>query len=242
MVARTTANLYEQPALRDMAGETIRPGGLALTGEALTMCALPAGAKVLDVGCGAGATVKHMMGAYCLRVFGLDLSAQLLRSRQQENAALPLVQGRGQRLPIGTGVLDAVIAECTLSAMVDADQALAEFERVLKPDGVLIVSDIYARNAEGLSAAPLPPDTCLSGTHSQAQISERLHAHGFKIAVWQDRSSALKQLAVQLILSHGSLQQFWQETTSPEGALAIERATTLAKLGYYLLLAKKGKA
>jgi arsenite methyltransferase len=243
MVARATASPYEQPALREMAGETIRPGGLALTDEAVALCALPARAKVLDVGCGAGATVKHLIGHYHLDAFGLDLSGQLLGSRQQENGALPLVQGRGERLPIGNGVLDAVLAECSLSAMADADQALGEFERVLKPGGVLIVSDIYARNADGLSAEPLlPPDTCLSGARSQAQISERLHTHGFEIAVWQDRSSALKQLAVQLIMSHGSLRQFWQQTTSPGAALVVEQATARVKPGYYLLLAKKRKA
>jgi len=48
-------------------------------------------------------------------------------------------------------------------------------------------------------------------------------------------------LAVQLIFTHGSLEAFWQQTTaavSPD----LEQVTAQVKPGYYLLLAKKGKA
>jgi len=128
MVAQMAACLYEQPALRQMAGETIRPGGLALTDEALALAALPAGASVLDVGCGAGATVAHLAARHGLAAFGLDLSRALLGSHPRANA--PLVQGRGEQLPIASGRLDAIVAECSLSTMEDADQVLGEFARV----------------------------------------------------------------------------------------------------------------
>jgi SAM-dependent methyltransferase len=240
MVTQTTACLYERPALREVGGETIRPGGLALTDEALELCALPPGARVLDVGCGTGATVAHLVARRDLAAFGLDLSTVLLSSGPQAN--VPLVQGRGERLPIGSGLLDAVFAECSLSAMAEADQVLDELNRVLRPEGILAISDLYARTAEELSAAPpLPPGTCLSGLRSQAQICERLRAHGFEITAWQDHTAALKQLAVQLIFAHGSLQEFWQQATGG-AATATQRAMARVKPGYYLLLARKGKA
>jgi arsenite methyltransferase len=233
--------LYEQPALRQLAGETIRPGGLALTDQAVALAALPPGARVLDVGCGAGATVAHLRTDHRLAAFGLDVSASLLHSRPSD--ATPLVQAHAEWLPLGSGQLDAILAECSLSAMADAERALAEFRRVLKPGGVLIVTDVYARNAEALAAlGQWPAGSCLSGARAQAEIVAQLRANGFQICLWQDHTAALKQLAVQLIFEHGSLPAFWQQTSAAGVAPEMERATAQIKPGYYLLLAQKGDA
>ena len=249
MTPETALGIYEQPALREVTGAAIRPGGLALTDKALALYALPAGAKVLDVGCGAGATVERLREYYHFAALGLDLSASLLQFGHHQNATLPLLQAEGEHLPVGRGLLDAVIAECSLSVMGDADQALDEFRRVLKAGGLLILSDIYARRPEGVPALRyLPPGSCLSGAISQAQIADRLRAHGFQLTLWQDHSDTLKQLAVQLIFAHGSMQSFLQQIASgadsADGSAVgaeIERATRTARPGYYLLLAQKGE-
>lgn len=229
--AGTTSCLYEPPVPGEPANEEMfRPGGLALTDQALALCALPPGARVLDVGCGAGATVAHLVAHYGLAAYGLDR----LPAPPRGGRSLPLVQSLGEHLPVGQGQLDAIIAECALSVMADAGPVLSEFRRVLKAGGLLILSDIYLRHPDGRS---LPAEICLGGAVSQAQIFERLHAHGFWVTGWQDHSAALKQFAVHLIFSNGSLPQFWRQTVAPSGARAAG-----GKLGYYLLLAQKGEA
>ena len=235
MTAETGSSVYEQPALRNLAGDTIRPGGLALTDQAVALCALPPGARVLDVGCGAGATVAHLAARHRLAVFGLDVSLSLLQQGRQSDGALPVAQAAGEQLPIGDSALDCVLAECSLSAMDDGDRTLDEFCRVLKAGGHLIVTDIYAREAQG---GPLPGGTCVSGARSQADILEQIRAHGFDVIHWQDQSAALRELAVQLIFTYGSLRAFWQQAgaTGEMGAAAAR-----AKLGYFLLIARKGK-
>ena len=42
----------------------MRPGGLELTGRAVTLCDFPSDARLLDVGCGMGSTVEYL--AKCL--------------------------------------------------------------------------------------------------------------------------------------------------------------------------------
>jgi arsenite methyltransferase len=228
--------VYEDPALREALGNVLRPGGLALPHEALAFCPLPPGARVLDVGSGAGVTLAHLIAHHGLSAIGLDASAILLDSGRRRHPALPLVRAWGERLPIGDGVFDAVLAECTLSVIADPGAALAEFWRVLKPGGWLILTDLYLRNPLGV---PLPrerqPASCLGGALSQVQIEEKLDDQGFDRVIWQDRSEAVKVLAARLILAGISPARFWGGSCG-----AATEAIGRLKPGYYWLVASRG--
>jgi arsenite methyltransferase len=232
--------LYEQGPVLEVAGDTIRPGGLALTDRALEFCALSIGARLLDVGCGPAASIEHLRVKHQLNTVGLDPSRQLLQAGRQRNSTLPLLQAYGQCLPIADKQLDAILAECSLSVVEEIDRALAEFWRVLRSRGYLILSDIYARNSTGVAALQqLPIDSCLCGARPQSEIIDRVEKHGFKIKLWEDHARVLNQFAAQLIWSNGSLQQFWCRATSPAAALSVQAAIAQAKPSYYLLIAEK---
>jgi hypothetical protein len=49
----------------------------------------------------------------------------------------------------------------------------------------------------------------------------------------------LKYLAAQMILSHGSMREFWGHSEPDADPLDIQIAIGKAKLGYYLLVAGK---
>jgi ubiquinone/menaquinone biosynthesis C-methylase UbiE len=239
-MSKETWRVYEGAAIREATGDLIRPGGLALSDRALALCRLPAGARVLDVGCGSGATVEHLIVRHHLAAFGLDVSALLLQSGKGRNMALPLTQAQGERLPVHNESLDAILSECSLSLVTDVDQALAEFRRTLKSGGYLIVSDVYARNPDGIAALRcLPFESCVRGAMLHDEMVERLCAHGFGIAAWQDYSDALKQFAVQLVWTHGSLTQFWCRATSSANSVDIQQAIAQSQPGYFLLVAQK---
>ncbi len=238
--------VYELEGVQRVTGETIRPGGLALTRRAVALAGLPARARVLDVGCGAGATVEYLTGLG-LRAVGIDPSAKLLRQgngrvgklKTNRFPDLPLTQSRGETLPFPTHQFDALLAECCLSLMDDAAQALAEFARVLRPGGTLILSDMLAGNPAGMAAARrLPLACCVSGAFNQAQIEALLAEADLAITFWEDNSEALKQLTVQIIWEYGSLANFWG--CAGEDGGEVGTAVANLKPGYFLLLAKKG--
>ena len=227
--------IYEQPGLREAMGDSLHPGGLALTDEILAACALPRGARVVDVGCGAGVTVAHLRGRHGLAASGVDASAVLLAYGRRCESTLPLVQADGEHLPVGDGLLHAVIAECTLSLMPDIDGALAEFRRVLQPGGQLILTDLYTRSREGADRSrDQQPFSCLRGALSKVEIVTRLTGQGFELERWQDRSDALKVLAARLILAGISPAQFW-------GGECVSGSEAIARLkpGFYWLIARK---
>jgi arsenite methyltransferase len=232
--------VYEQSPLLDVAGDTIRPGGLALTDRALEFCALPIGSRVLDVGCGPAASIEHLRVKHQFTAIGLDPSEMLLRSGRRRDPSSPLIQSPGERLPLADEQFAAVLTECSLSVMRDAARAISELRRVLRSGGYLILSDIYARNPAGIDALQqLPIDSCLCGAISRAEIIQRIETAGFKVLLWEDHTTALNAFAAQLIWANGSMPQFWCRATSRADVGDIQRVIAQSKPGYYLLIARK---
>lgn len=98
---------------------------------------VPRRARVLDVGCGAGATARDLSAHGT--VFACDLSERALAfCRQRGLSALSL--GDLQRLPFRTASLDCVVALDVLEHVSDDEKALSEIARVLKPNGTLVLS------------------------------------------------------------------------------------------------------
>jgi SAM-dependent methyltransferase len=236
-----TCKLFESTAVRQVTGETIRPGGFYLTDRAVNFCALPAGAAVLDVGCGSGATVEYLREVYKLDAMGVDPSELLLSAARARKADLPLIQARGEDLPLASGIMDGVLAECTLSLMSDLDRTLSEIHRVLKDDGCLAVNDVYARNPDGIQELrQLTIESCLRGAISKTELTDRIRANGFEIILWEDHTELLKQLTAKMIWTLGSMTEFWLKTASctidpREAQLAMAKA----RMGYFMLIARK---
>ncbi|MDA8140214.1 MAG: class I SAM-dependent methyltransferase [Desulfobacteraceae bacterium] len=231
---KQSTNLYESQALRAVTGPAIRPGGLALTERALALCGLTAGARVLDVGCGGGATVAHLRQSHGLRAMGLDLSWMLLAEGRAQPGCPPLVQGPAEMLPVADGKLQAIFCECVLSLLSSPKSALAEWHRALAPGGLLVVSDLYARAGQledELFSAP--GRCCLAGAVDRDTLLEGVTGAGFEVVVFEDHSPLLKQLAAQLVWAYGSLETF----RARAGLGCTSHGN--GRPGYYLMVAKK---
>lgn len=235
--------VYEKDAIRRVTGDAIRPGGLGLTRRAMELCPLRAGARVLDVGCGAGATLEYLLDTHRVTPFGVDPSARLLGEARRGNPSLRLARARGERLPFADGRLDALVAECSLSLMDNVVDALREFARVLRVGGRLILSDMYARSPTGIPLLRrLPVGCCLKGAMSREELGRMLGACGFFVEVWEDHTEDLKHLAARLVFAHGSMESFWCSVIPGYGSTEypeIRRAVSESRPGYFLLLAKR---
>ena len=106
----------------------------------LSMLGRPApvadGAPILDVGCGTGIMLEHL--APVGEATGLDFSSTALSFCRQRGAER-LVQARGEQLPFSDSSFGAVTAFGVIEH-IDADrEALAEWARVLRPGGSLVL-------------------------------------------------------------------------------------------------------
>ncbi|HUS82885.1 MAG TPA: class I SAM-dependent methyltransferase, partial [Dehalococcoidia bacterium] len=91
---------------------------------------IPAGATVLDAGCGSGRIFRYELQPGC-RVVGVDVGAEL---RDNPNIA-DRVRGDVQQLPLADASFDAVLASHVMEHLPEPEKALAEVARVLKPGG-----------------------------------------------------------------------------------------------------------
>lgn len=100
------------------------------------------GGTVLDIGCGPGITVNHLVGQGC-RFHGVDLSEEMIDECRREFGHLPSTcfsVGRVERIEYPNGFFDAVICMGVLEYLEDDTPAVQEMARVLKPGGTLIVT------------------------------------------------------------------------------------------------------
>jgi len=237
--------VFNDRIVRQVTGDTLRPGGFQLTDRAMDWCSLRPHAAILDVGCGNGATVRNLREHYEFQAFGIDLSPTALQSGKMAHPSSPLACANSSRLPFPDQSLDAALVECSLSVMNEPEGALGELNRALVPGGWIIITDIYARNPGGLARLRALKTPCyFSGAHSQEEVVRSVQMHGFDIEAWQDCSEVLKLLTAQLILN-GGLDALCEDGSARPGEEAQNKPADLmqivagARLGYYLLIARK---
>ena len=119
---------------------------------------------VLDVATGTGrlprALLRHT--AFDGRIIGLDLSRRMLREAVRRTAQfadrLTFVWQDARNLPFDEDTFDAVICLEALEFTPDPRAVLAELVRVLRPGGVLLVSNRVGRDARFLPGHTFPRD------------------------------------------------------------------------------------
>ena len=80
----TAVRPFEQISNAPFTATGIRPGGLDLTRKVLERSKLSADSRVLDVGCGTGATVEYLRRFHAIRAVGIDSSVMLLGRGRDE--------------------------------------------------------------------------------------------------------------------------------------------------------------
>lgn len=111
--------------------------------HALRRAGLGRGDRVLDVAVGTGLTARAAAAVTgdAARVVGLDPSAGML-AEARRSLSSPLVQGRAEALPLASESMDFLSMGYALRHVSDLAVTFAEFRRVLRPGGTLVLLEI----------------------------------------------------------------------------------------------------
>ncbi|MGD0352004.1 MAG: class I SAM-dependent methyltransferase [Dehalococcoidia bacterium] len=111
------------------------------------------GMQVLDLGCGSGAFTPFIARTVEKKgkVYALDIQADMLKQLERKLSKpenkdiknIKLIKGNAYELPLGDNSLDLVNMVTVLQEIPDRNKALQEVKRVLKPGGLLAVTELF---------------------------------------------------------------------------------------------------
>jgi ubiquinone/menaquinone biosynthesis C-methylase UbiE len=120
--------------------EQVFAGLLALSGVA----GRSSGLRIADIGCGTGRHWKKILNYQPARLIGYDVSPgmlAMLREKIPGSETYVLDNDRLSELPDSS--CDLVVSTLTVAHIARVEQALAEWNRVLKPGGQVIITDYH---------------------------------------------------------------------------------------------------
>lgn len=110
------------------------------------------GMNVLEIGCGSGAMTTYVAKAVGTKgtVYALDIQKDMLKQLEKKLARpenqnitnVKMILGDATKLPFGNNSLDLVYLVTVLQEIPNRSAALVEIRRVLKPGGILAVTEL----------------------------------------------------------------------------------------------------
>jgi arsenite methyltransferase len=248
---KLAAKVYESNAFDIALGNTLRPGGLKLTERLAEIAGLRDDFFVLDIACGKGATSCFLSQKYRCDVVGMDFSVKSISLARNEAQSKELaskvyfLSGDGEELPFKDSTFDVVICECSLSLFPNKGAAAIEMQRIMKPQGRVLISDvIYRGHIDYEIKRQIPFLSCFSGAESLNGYIQLFEAAGFQNPYVEDHTEEMKKVAYRIIIKFGSfdlflkhvcqLQSLSSESCSKPKEIWLEFFKQ-AKLGYALI-------
>jgi O-antigen biosynthesis protein len=107
----------------------------------LLACEITEGKSVLDIACGEGYG-SFMLSERATRVTGIDISVEAVEHAQVKyrKSNLNYVAGDCARIPLADNSVDIVISFETIEHHAQHGAMMGEVKRVLRPDGILLIS------------------------------------------------------------------------------------------------------
>ena len=256
------ADLYQSDLARLILGETLHPGGLALTNRLGRLMGIQRDDWVVDLASGRGVSAMAVSRAFHCRVAGVEFSHAATAAAVAASRANPVadqaffLQGDAENPPLASSRFDGVFCECSMSIFPDKSRAVREIRRLLRPGGSLGLSDVM------VEPGSLPPELegnlgqllCLSGALNVTGYRQLLADGGLTLQHQEDASAEilklLEELENKLEMATAWGSQF--NAGLPESGLlereALQSAPALlqrlkflvqeGKLGYWLFVAR----
>ncbi|MBA2512801.1 MAG: methyltransferase domain-containing protein [Solirubrobacterales bacterium] len=206
-----------------------------------------AGSRVVDVGCGYGATARLLARERAAEVIGFTLSAAQAgwgrEAATREGVAVELRVSDWLANDLASASVDAVIAIESVSHMPDPGGAFLEAARVLRPGGRLVVCDWLARAERSqwrdrLLLEPICREGRLPAMGTADEYGRLLAAAGLTVESFADESRRVSRTwpiclrrTARKVLSDPEARRFLLSAENPDRIFALTMLRILAAYG-----------
>ena len=252
------ADLYQSDLARIILGDTLHPGGLALTNRMAHLLEIQPGDWVADLASARGASAMAVSRVFKCKVVGVEFgrgaASEAQAAAQSSSTATKSysVQGDAERPPLRSESLDAVFCECAMSLFPDKPRAVNEVVDLLRPGGRFGLSDVT------VEPDSLPKDfngelsqlLCLTDALDVQGYIRLLENSGLDLVHQIDASFEAHKILDALDAKLGAFMA-WQKLTSqdslqfellqqaPELLSTLRDLVTQGRLGYWIFVAEK---
>ena len=252
------ADLYRSSLARLILGETLHPGGLALTNRLGKLMAIHQGDWVVDLASGLGTSAMAISRVFHCNVVGVEFGAQAVAQSRAKSLETPtasaasFLRGDAECAPLRPGSFHGVLCECSMSLFHDKAGAVSQAARLLRPGGTFGLSDVT------VEPGCLPPELdgtlgqllCLTDALTLEGYSGLLEAAGLAMVAQEDASVEILKILDSVETKLGALAA-WQGLTgqgapepemlmqAPRLIVQMRELVAAGKIGYWLLVAEK---
>jgi len=248
--------IYSHPLATWLIGESFHPGGLALTDELAVLTGLGPGMRLLDAGCGRGASTIHLAETTGCEAVGLTLESDGVERGQKLAEAsgvrdnVQFVQDDILHMDTTVGDFDVVLMECVLSTLEKKPESLRQLYRITKPGGYIALTDVTV--SEELPAelqGSIGAALCMADARDLDEYMSLVEDAGFRVKEYRSAKEAvqelIKKIGTRLMIADaaiglGSLKVDRSLIVNAREALKVaSKLVDQGTLGYGLIVAQR---
>ncbi|MGC9543025.1 class I SAM-dependent methyltransferase [Streptomyces sp. UG1] len=190
--------------------------------------------RVVDVGCGNGKFIQRLrQDRPDLDLLGLDIAPGILAG-----VPGPVAVADAGRLPLASGSVDAALAMHMLYHVPDIPQAVGELSRVVRRDGLLVVStnsgrdkaelfELWRRAADDVLGTGRGPDRISLSARFTLEKAPSLLGQGFGRVERIELSGTVTVHDPDPVITHLASYRAWADQHDVPFAATIERARAI---------------
>lgn len=159
--------------------------------------------QLLEPGCAGGEAAEHLSSAGYGHITAIDLDGEVLKEARFKCSAARFIKADACNLPFLRESFDGIYSEAAFSVIPDKASAAAEYARVLKKGGRLLLNDFALRCPSEAGRQDVVGIPCLMGVQTMDTWQEIFENAGLRCVYRQDEFPEFIRLALSLSRTYG---------------------------------------